>query len=287
VRVGNVSGVIDGEAPRASVRDTVQAGTPSGRRGRLAAGLATVAGGLLLAGCNVPTFGEFRGATSQGHDEFKLWVGMFIAGLVVAAVVWGLIFWTVIFHRRRRLGDQLPRQFHEHIPLEIVYTIIPVLIVVGIFVATVITENEVDALPRPDLVVNVTAFQWGWEFQYQGKNVTIVTSEQQALALRAGNPSDPAYPRLVLPEGENTQIVLQSNDVAHSMWVPAFNFSRMALPGVVNKFTFTPTELGVFDGRCNQYCGLYHSEMLFSVQVVTPSQFQQFIASQQSSGGNR
>ena len=284
--VGNVSGVIDGRETRASAPDEVQAGAPSGRRGRTAAGIVTVAGALLLSGCNAPTFGAFRGATTQGKDEFKLWVGMFIAGLVVAGIVWALIFWTVIFHRRR--DDSMPRQFHEHIPLEIAYTIIPFLIVVGIFWATVVTENEVDAVAsHPDLVVNVTAFQWGWEFQYQGKNVTIVTSEQQALALRAGVPSSPAYPQMVLPDGENTEIVLQSNDVAHSLWVPAFNFSRMALPGHTNDFEFTPTQLGVFDGRCNQYCGLYHSEMLFSVRVVTPSQFQQWIASQQQGGSSK
>jgi cytochrome c oxidase subunit 2 len=265
---------------------------------RLAVGLTVLGGSLLLGGCSAPTFGEFRGATTQGKDEFKLWVGMFAAGLVVAGIVWALIFWAVIRYRRK--GDEIPRQFREHIPLEISYTIVPFVIVIAIFVATVYTENNVDAVAaHPNDVVDVTAFQWGWKFQYQapgsdaptacpavpsGIVASVITSEQQALAQLAGPPSDPAYgyPQMVLPLGESTEIVLQSNDVAHSLWVPAFNFSRMALPGVCNTFEFTPTETGVFDGRCNQYCGLYHSEMLFSVKVVTPSQFQTWLQTQQT-----
>jgi cytochrome c oxidase subunit II len=269
------------DAARDPARDEVTTRPAAARR--LAVGLAVLGGSLLLGGCSAPTFGEFRGATTQGHDEFKLWVGMFATGLVVAGIVWALIFWTVIRYRRR--GDEIPRQFREHIPLEITYTIIPFLIVVAIFVATVYTENNVDAVAaHPNEVVDVTAFQWGWEFSYQGQHVTIITSEQQALSQLAGPPSDPAYgyPQMVLPLGENTEIVLQSNDVAHSLWVPAFNFSRMALPGVVNTFQFTPNQTGVFDGRCNQYCGLYHSEMLFSVKVVTPSQFQTWLQNEQT-----
>lgn len=254
------------------------------RRRRLATGLALVAGALLLGGCDLPTFGMNPGATTQAHDTFKLWSGMMIAGLIVSVLVWGLIVFAVVKYRRRGDDPTVPRQFREHIPLELGYTIVPLLIVIGIFVFTVFTENRVDAVSsNPDLTVKVTAFQWGWEFDYVGKHVTIVTDEQQALAQTALLPSNPAYPQLVLPLGENTKIELFGNDVAHSLYVPAFNFSRMALPGVENDFQFTPTQLGVFDGRCNQYCGLYHSEMLFSVKVESPSQFQSWLSSQAAS----
>lgn len=251
----------------------------SGRRGAGAA-VALVAGAILLSGCNAPTFGAFRGATTQGRDAFKLWVGMVIAGLVVAGIVWFLIFYSVIRYRRRGEGT-IPKQFTEHIPLEIVYTVIPFIIVLVIFYFTVLTENNVDAIAaHPAVTVKVTAFQWGWQFQYKGTPVDIYTTTEPGIASQAQVPSSPIYPQLVLPEGETTQINLYGNDVAHSMWVPAFNFSRMALPGHPNTFDFTPVELGVFDGRCNQYCGLYHSEMLFSVKVVTPQQFTQWLAAE-------
>ncbi len=247
---------------------------------RLVAPVGVLLAALLLTSCNAPSFGEFRGATKQGQDEFKLWVGMFIAGLVVAGIVWLLIFWSVGtgIRKRRREKDGIPRQFSEHIPLEIVYTIIPFVIVFGIFYFTVLTENNITNLvAHPDYVVDIQGFQWGWEFQYENHDVTVITHEQGALAELAQDPTNPVYPTFELPLGQTTQVNLSSNDVAHSLWIPAFNYSQMALPGNVNHFDFTPTHLGVYAGRCNQYCGLYHGEMLFNVKVVTPQQFQQWL----------
>jgi cytochrome c oxidase subunit 2 len=259
-------------AARAPIYERLRAASLAGRR-RAGAAIAIAGGAILLSGCNAPTFGAFRGATTQGHATFKLWVGMVVAGLIVAGIVWALIFYSVIRYRRRGEGE-IPRQFTEHIPLEIVYTVIPFIVVLVIFYFTVVTENQVNAIAsNPAVTVNVTGFQWGWSFQYKGTPVDIYTSSEPGTASEALPPTNPIYPQLVLPEGETTQINLFGNDVAHSLWVPAFNFSRMALPGHENQFDFTPTELGVFDGRCNQYCGLYHSEMLFSVRVVTPQQF--------------
>jgi cytochrome c oxidase subunit II len=257
---------------------------PRRRLRRLGGALALLGTAVVLGGCNAPTYFAFRGATTQGHDEFKLWVLMVSLGLAVAVFVWALIFWSIVVYRRR--NDVIPRQFHEHIPLEITYTVIPFIMVLGIFWATVLTENNVDAIAsHPAVTVNVTAFQWGWQFNYQGEHVTIVTSEAEALAILPADPTNPAYPQMYLPLGETVQINLRSNDVAHSLWVPAFNFSRMALPGYVNQFDFTPTTIGVYGGRCNQYCGLYHSEMLFNVHVVSDSAFQSWLTAHRSPPG--
>jgi cytochrome c oxidase subunit 2 len=87
----------------------------------------------------------------------------------------------------------------------------------------------------------------------------------------------------MLPEGETVRIVLTSDDVVHGFYIPEFNFSRYALPGVTNEFDFTPTTDGIYTGQCSQYCGLYHSEMLFSVQVVSPAKFQQWLSTTQAS----
>lgn len=245
----------------------------------------------MLSGCGTPTFGAFRGATTQGHDEFKLWVGMFIAGLVVAIVVWLLIFWAAFAYRRR--DDSIPRQFHAHIPLEITYTLIPVIMVFVIFYFTVVTENRVDAVSsHPDEIINVTAYRWGWQFTYYDGNhhsqgVTIATlAEPKKLA----EPStSKEYPQLVLPKGATVRIDLESRDVIHGFYVPAFNFSRYAQPGYTNVFDFTPTTIGVFPGQCAQYCGLYHAEMIFSVRVESSADFANWLkntqASQLSTGG--
>ncbi len=254
-----------------------------GRRRRLAGGIGVLLTGLFLAGCNTPTFGIAPGADVQGRDISKLYSGMFITGLIVAVIVWALIGWCVFAYRRKG-RDFIPRQFQEHIPLEITYTVIPLIIVIVIFVFTVITENKVDAVATdPPVVVHVTAYQWGWIFQYEHSNgVTLQTQGAvRSLPAKKGYTAS-VYPQLVLPKGEPTEIILRSDDVVHEFYVHAFDFGRYAQPGVRNVFEFTPTQTGVFPAQCTEYCGLYHSEMLFSVRVVTPTQFHHWLSYQES-----
>ena len=205
-------------------------------------------------------------------------------GVAVAVLVWGLIFWSMIRYRRR--DDRIPRQFHQNIPIEIIYTVIPVLLVGVIFYATVISENKVDAVvSKPSEIINVTAYRWGWRFAYENssgasQNVLIQTRAEPKLLAQSATSSE--YPQLVLPDNATVRIVLESSDVVHGFYIPAFNFSRYAQPGVINEFDFTPTTTGVFRGQCAQYCGLYHSEMLFSVKVVSQSDFSTWLSASHS-----
>lgn len=255
---------------------------------------ALVAAGVLpvvLGGCQVPNFLGYRGKTTQAHDEFNLYAGTFIAAIVVGVLVGLLMLWAVIRYRKR--SEELPRQFQYHIPLEISYTIIPILIVLVLFGFTAFDENKIDALAaRPDVTVNVTAFQWGWEFDYPGTGVnvrgeTTADPDPVGTAGPSGAPCAPADyclgPGLVLPLGETTHINLRSKDVIHGFYVPEFNFSRYAQPGHLNMFDFTPTAAGVYRAQCTQFCGLYHSIMLFHVVVLPPAQFQAWLAQQGSS----
>jgi cytochrome c oxidase subunit II len=229
---------------------------------------------LLLAGCNVyPTYGASRGATTQGQDTFKLYSGMMTTGIVIGGLVGLLILWTILRYRRR--SDEMPKQFHENIPVEILYTTIPILIVAALFVFTVLTENNVDAtVPvnatvtssgKPVVEVKVTAFQWGWRFDYPGLNVSVAGET-------TNGPNDHG-PQMVVPVGQTVQITLVSDDVIHGFYVRDFNFSRYALPGVTNYFDLNVIRAGTYNGQCTQICGLYHSEMLFSVKAVSPSAF--------------
>ena len=241
---------------------------------------------LGLSGCTLPTFGAFRGATSQGQTEFKLWSWMTIAGAVVAVFVWGLILWAVVAYRRRD-PNKMPKQFQSNLPIEVMYTAIPLIIVGFIFFYTVNAENKIDALtPNPAVRIRVTGFQWGWSFSYTnaaGKQIALVETAQKRPPLLAASPLSSEYPRFVLPLGETTQITLVSNDVVHTFYVPAFNFGRQALPGVTNEFDFTPVSKGLFVGHCATYCGLYHSEMLFSVAVVSPGAFHTWLHAESAS----
>jgi cytochrome c oxidase subunit 2 len=259
-------------------------GKNAGRWRRRAVGLAIVAP-LALAGCNFyPSYGASRGATAQGQDTFKLYSGMMTTGIIVGGIVFLLILWTVIRYRRR--SDEMPSQFHESIPIEIIYTIIPIVIVGILFAFTVITENKVDAtVPvnatvssggTPVVDIRVTAFQWGWRFDYTGLNVGV--------AGETTNGPNNHGPQMVVPVGQKVQITLVSDDVIHGFYVRDFNFSRYALPGVTNYFDLDVLHAGTYNGQCTQICGLYHSEMLFSVRAVTPTAFRIWAAGEVAAG---
>lgn len=211
---------------------------------------------------------------------------MLIAGLIVAVIVYALIVWAALAYRRKS-ADHFPHQFHSNNLLEVVYTVIPIVMVFGIFYVTVLTENNVDAVSKsPAEIVHVLAYRWGWQFTYDSGNgtsqgVMIKTAAQPKLLAQAA--TSPEYPQLVLPEGQTVRIVLVGEDVVHGFYIPQFNFDRYAQPGNPNTFDFTPTTTGVFNGQCTQYCGLYHSEMLFSVKVVSPAAFQQWLTTTQAS----
>lgn len=234
-------------------------------RSRRWAALGALAIPFLLAGCQLPTFGAYKGSTSQARDALKLWQGFFIAGIVVVGIVFLLILWAVLRYRRR--SDAMPRQTQYHTLLEIVYTVVPILIVGVLFAFTFITENEVDKVAaNPAVVVNVTAFQWGWKFQYpHDGGIKVQGVETEA-------------PQMVVPTGQTVRIFLRSADVVHGWYVPQFNFSRYALPGVLNTFDFNVQHSGVYRGQCTQLCGLYHSLMIFRVKAVPPAQYRAWLA---------
>lgn len=129
---------------------------------------------LLLSGCSwseVLGLGWPKGITPEAHVNRELWIGSVIASLVVGAIVWGLIFWTSAFHRAKKTDTELPRQFGYNMPLELVLTVIPFLIISVLFYFTVVVqERMLHEEPNPEVVVDVTAFQWNWKFGYQKVN---------------------------------------------------------------------------------------------------------------------
>ncbi|MEY2421501.1 MAG: cytochrome c oxidase subunit [Acidimicrobiaceae bacterium] len=226
-----------------------------------------VAGALLLAGCELPSFGAPDAASREGSDVLTLWKGFFVAAMAVGALVLGLIGYVAIRFRRR--SDDIPSQKGEHIPLEIFYTVTPILIVAILFGFSVAAEQRITRTSdHPPLTVNVTGFQWGWKFEYPNEKVTVLgTGEREP-------------PELYLPVGQTVRLVLQTTDVNHSFWVPAFLQKRDLIQGVDNVIDITPTQIGRYDGRCAEYCGLDHWRMDFIVNVVSKADFDNWIRSQ-------
>jgi cytochrome c oxidase subunit 2 len=194
---------------------------------------------------------------------YHLWQGFSIGAVIVGGLTLVLILWAVFKYRRK--SDRIPKQSQYHIPLEMTYTIMPIVIVLGLFAATMVVENKEVANPKTDVTINVNAFQWGWKFTYPGQNVVVVGQTTQD-------------PEMVMPVNENVHINLTSSDVIHGFYVHAFNFSRYALPGVLNQFTFKAVDIGTYNGQCTQLCGLYHSLMVFRVKVVSQADYSAWLA---------
>jgi len=251
------------------------------RLARLAAlGLLGV---VTLAGCDVPNnnfwrFGWPAGVTDQAQDMRRLWTGSVIAALIVGFLVWGLIGYSVIRHRKR--GDELPRQTAYNLPLEIVYTIIPFVIITFLFFFTVIVQDKVKTVSaHPDETVTVRAFKWNWQFIYPDKK----DSNGQAVNTVG---SSTEIPILVLPIDKSIKFQLESADVIHSFWVPEFLFKLDVIPGNENGrdnvFQVTVRDKGAFVGRCAELCGTYHAYMNFEVRAVSPEDFDTYIQARES-----
>ena len=234
---------------------------PPARVGLLAVALAAVA----LAGCGA-SFGLVDPASEQADDVFGLWSPAVIAALAVGAFVWALIIWSIVRYRKR--SDSLPTQVSEHIPIEVTYTVIPILIVVALFAFGTMTQRSVtEKVADPDATVLVEGFQWSWRFTYEGEDVVV-----------SGDAAGTDGPELVLPVDQTTRLKLVSVDVIHSFWVPRFLSKRDLIPGVDNQVDVTPNELGLHQGRCAEFCGLDHWRMNFRVRVVSDADFQTWLA---------
>jgi cytochrome c oxidase subunit 2 len=263
---------------------------------------------LLLSGCSVQDmekhlrFGWPTGVTKQAERMRVLWSWSGVAALALGAVVWGLIFWCCIRYRKR--DDRLPRQTKYNMVIEVICVTFPFIVIVVLFWRTVVVEDDVNHLSKnPDVLVQVDAFKWNWQFEYQ--QMKDASGQEQNTAYSSGTDettgekNSPLYlstvgsateiPVLVLPKGKTVQIIEHSEDVIHSFWVPEFLFKRDVIPYGTpaqqkqsglrdNRFEFTATSTGSFVGRCAELCGTYHSRMNFEVRVVDPGVYQRYLA---------
>jgi cytochrome c oxidase subunit II len=228
---------------------------------------------ITLSGCSwgeALSLGWPRGITPEADLNRQLWIGAVIASLVVGVVVWGLIFWSSAFHRKKDTDTELPRQFGYNMPLELVLTVTPFLIISVLFYFTVVVQEKMlHVASDPEVVVDVTSFQWNWKFGYQkvdfkdgtlkydgadpARKAAMVSKpegtdehgEELVGPVRGRNTQDRTYlnfdkveilgtsteiPVLVLPAGKRIEFQLVSADVVHAFWVPEFLFKRDVMP---------------------------------------------------------
>jgi cytochrome c oxidase subunit 2 len=238
---------------------------------------AVLAGATLsLSGCtwNEALFFNLpEPATEEGAGIANLWQGAWIAAWGVGIFTWALMLWASFAYLRRwRRNRDMPAQTAYNLPLELLYTLVPLVMIIGLFAFTIRVQTPVVAVENNQKqTVNVVGFRWSWGFNYLDQQVWD-----------SGTPD--ARPTLWLPVDEKVKFELTSPDVIHSFWVPDFLFKMDVIPGKMNVFELTPNKTGTFIGRCAELCGTYHAQMLFDVKVVTRAEFDQHMADLKAKG---
>jgi len=227
--------------------------------------------------------GEVTNQTARITD---LWVGSWIAALLVGIVTWGLILWCIAAYRKRKEDHQLPIQTRYHLPLELMYTAVPLIMVLVLFWYT---DRDVTEINRVDGTatehIQVIGKQWSWDFNYLDADVYdygeheadpgSVTKDDE---LDGAIGTSKSFPTLYLPVNETVEFTLDSRDVIHSFWIPAFLYKQDMIPQRTNKFQVTPTREGTYAGKCAELCGEFHSGMLFNVKVVSAEEYDAHMA---------
>jgi cytochrome c oxidase subunit 2 len=257
-------------------------------------GIATAA---VLAGCTptelngfLPGFTEDGVPTTDKTEMVSgLWVNSWIVLLAVGVVTWGLMLWAMIAYRRRKGQTGLPVQLRYNMPIEIFYTVVPLILVVGFFAFTARDQAILETrYEDPDVSITAIGKQWAWDFQYNGEEEdgsdAVWSMGIQAQPDEQGNIDESQLPTLYLPVNQTVEIKLNSRDVIHSFWIIDFLYKKDMYIGKDNYWSFTPTREGEYAGKCAELCGEYHSMMLFNVKVVSEAEYDSYLASLEAAG---
>ena len=220
--------------------------------------------------------GSPHGVTGQDHWVRQLWHITYIFAVPIGVIVLGGILWCVIRYRHKPGDTRRASQFQYHIPIEVAYTIIPLVIVAVVFGFAYNAENHVTKVSKnPAVKITVQGFQWGWRFIYPNGH-----SELGTVSNELNINSEANLPVLYMPAGETVQLHLESLDVIHTFYVPEFLFQRDMIPGINNVVDFNVIKTGIYNGQCNNICGQYHAFMRFTVDVMTPAAYNAWYAQQ-------
>ncbi len=240
----------------------------------------------LLAGCagqaEANGLPSQPGVTNQTGRVIDLWNYSWLAALIVGAITLTLILWAITVYRKKKDDEKLPVQTRANVPLELMYVAVPLLMIAVLFRWTATDLAAItDVSGEPDVRIQAIGKQWSWDFNYLDDDAYSV-GVQATLTGEVG--VEETLPVLYLPVNELVDIQLNSRDVIHSFWVPAFLFKRDMIPGRTSNIQFIPQQLGTYQGKCAELCGEYHSAMLFTVKVVPRAEYDAYIQSLRDAG---
>jgi cytochrome c oxidase subunit 2 len=214
--------------------------------------------------------------TTQAKEVFWLYNVVLVMGAIVFFGVEGFIVYSIVRYRRR--DDRLPTQVHGNNLVELIWTAIPTVIVLVLFVLSTFTLNSISAHSDPGVSIEVEGKQWAWVFHYLDSD----NDPTNDVVVSGGSLTPPV---MVVPVGEPIELTLVSHDVIHSWYVPAFLVKRDVIPTgdrPPNTLEFTVSEVGIYSGQCAEFCGDLHARMTFKVQAMTPADYQAWFAAAKS-----
>jgi cytochrome c oxidase subunit II len=233
---------------------------------------------MALAGCSgenttardLLRLGLPEPATDEAPTIESLWMGTWIAAGIIGVGVWAAIGWAALRYRSKH--NAMPKQNRYNLPMEILYTIAPFIVIGVLFYYTILAQNRVTENDGAgEVTVNVVAQKWSWSFNYKEADNPAVGADVYEVGTINQSPT------LYLPVNKSVRFVLTSADVIHSFWVPSFYRKLDVIPGKNNTMVMTPTQEGTFRGKCTELCGTYHSAMLFNVAVVSEEEYNTYL----------
>lgn len=226
----------------------------------------------------------YQGVTPISHDQYDLHMIAMLICAIIGVLVFGVMIYSLIHHRKSR-GYQ-PAKFHDNTRLEIVWTIIPFLILVGLAIPATNVLIRMNDTEESAVTIKITGYQWRWQYQYLDQGISYfsnlstpyaqITNEEkkgQWYLLEVDKP-------LVVPTNKKVRFLVTSNDVVHSWWVPELGIKRDAIPGFMHEAWARIEKPGVYRGQCAELCGINHGFMPIVVEAVKSEDFDKWVASQ-------
>jgi len=230
-----------------------------------------------------------EGVTSISRDAHDLHMLVLWIVTIVGIAVFGVIIYSLIYHRKSK--GAVAAQFHESTTIEVIWTIIPLVVLVLIAIPATKTLLEIEDASNPDITIKVTGWQWKWQYEYLDEGINFFSNldakSNEARKLNSGIDVKTVEHYLldvdkpiVIPVGKKVRFLATANDVIHSWWVPALGMKRDAIPGYINEFWTRVDEPGVYRGQCAELCGKDHGFMPIVVKAVSDSEYQSWVKEQ-------
>jgi cytochrome c oxidase subunit II len=251
-------------------------------------------GGALLTWSN-GAYADFAlnmtpGVTTVSQEVYDLHMLIFWICVVIGIVVFGVMFWSIYHHRKSR--GVVPAQFHESTLIEVLWTAVPMLILVVMAVPATQTLIRMADARDAELTIKVTGYQWRWHYQYLNENIGFFSTLSTPMAQIHNNATkDEQYllevdQRMVVPVGKKVRVLTTAADVIHSWWVPALALKKDAIPGFINESWTQIDKPGVYRGQCAELCGKDHGFMPIVVEALPEAEFKQWVEKMKVSNPN-